>query len=211
MAGIGKRSLFFRSSVTFEEVDRVDSGNIDPLVKEYLSIIQTLASVPPQEASADQNIRKAVHSLGLAMGKLPVQPAESLMLQPDALRAEAAGLAEQAQREADSIVAASLERQAAALTRQAETVRRMAVLVRRNQVLRQEIAAQVKAFRFGLMATEVSGHHANADFAALAESVAQVAQEADALADARAELDTALGQSRTTAEPVTLAAQIARR
>ena len=183
------------------------NGSHEALTAEDLAIIKTLIAMPsPGDALAVQNIRKTLRRLGEAIENLPSQPTENIFVDAAALRNEATQLAAKAQSGSDPAVAASWERQAEALTRRAETITRTVTLVRRNQTLREEVAAQVKTFQTSLAAAQINSSQMSGDFAALAVSVAQVAQEADALADACAELDTALGQSRTTVEPVTLAA-----
>ena len=198
--------------VTEQEISFVSKSETDSLKKDYLGIVSALISMPSLSTmSEEQSIRNAVRSLGLAIEKLPMQPADGAFVDPAALRAEAAGLTAKAENEADPVVAASLFRQTDAMRRRAETTARTASLARRNQILRQEIAGQINAFQTSIAAVSMNGSQEVADFEALAASVAQVAQEADALADARAELDAAFGPSRTTAEPAALAVQTTRR
>ncbi len=192
-----------------QEISNVLKGETDSLKKDYLGIVSALISMPsPPTTSEEQSIRNAVRSLGAAIEKLPAQPAEGAFVDPLTLTVEADGLTEKAENEADLVVAASLSRQAKSMRRRAETTTRTAAFARRNLILRQEIAGQINAFQTSIAAASMNGYQEYADFTALAESVAQVAQEANALADARTELDAPLTPLNTVPES---AAQIAGR
>ena len=192
LMSLRRRRLTYQGKVTRQEIQVLAAPRgQDDVTQEYLQIVLTLLALTPPDGQA-KSIQSALRSLGAAIDKLPAPPAAGVFADAATLHAEASRLTDEAGREADGVVAASLGRQAKALTRRAETTARAATLVRRNRILRDEVAAQVKAFQTSLAAAQINGGHAGADFDALAESVAHVAQEADALADAQVELEAAL-------------------
>jgi hypothetical protein len=211
-SSFGKRSNVYRREINIQEVILAEKSSHEPLTTEYLAIAKTLIEMPPpSDVFVEQNIRKALHSLGAAIESLPPQATEHITADAAILKQEAHQLAKKASGETDTVVAASLTRQAEALTRRAETVARTATLVRRNQILRDEVAAQVKAFQTSLAAAQINGGQVGGDFDALAESVAQVAQEANALAEAQEELEVALNPARAISQQGTLLTQTTRR
>jgi hypothetical protein len=123
---------------------------------------------------------------------LPTQGPEAVSDNPVALKDEAARLTQDAQAEPDSVIAASLWRRAESLTRRAETAARTLTLLRRNQALRAEVAEQIDALRTSLTAFQVGGRQSAHELADLAASIHRVAQEANAITTARAEIDTLL-------------------
>jgi hypothetical protein len=182
-----------RSKITEFEIMFATEKETDSLKQDYLGVISTLISLPqPQEKATAQSIKNTLRLLGEAIEGLPVPPAEDLLLDPHVLTDEAQTLATKAEDESDAIIRASLHRQASALTRQAETITHTAALVRRNQALRTEVGTQVRAFQTSLAAGQIKGIQDTDDLATLADHVALIAQETNALADARLELDTAL-------------------
>ena len=194
----------------------------DPLVRAYLKLVRAILSVSatPGE-SAEQEIRGAVCSLATAIGSLP--PPEVVSVGPDrtalrerlddgvdlspisghaaddpaALHAEAGRLGQHAVTETDPVIRASLLRRAESLERRAETAARTLMLLRRNQALREEIAEQIGALRTSLTAFSVGGKQSAQDFAGLAASIQRVTVEANAITDARAEIDTLLAEPAT--------------
>ncbi len=212
LTGVGRRSLVYRKEVNAEEISFVGKGNNEPLMPEYLVVIKTLIALRTlTDALTERNIRQALRSLGAAIEDLPPQPTEGVFGNTASLQADASRLVGEARSETDPAIAASLSRQSEALIRRADTVARTEALVRRNQILRDEVAAQLRAFQTSLAAAQINGTQAGGDFAALAESVAQVAQEANALADARAELEVALGLPHAVVGQGRTQAQTARR
>lgn len=183
-----KRSMLGRALEAHEIT--IISRKSDELAREYFQVVQTLMQISrPQEAQEEVNLRQALHHLGKTMESLPPLPPMDIMADLATLQAKAEGLTAQSHREEDGVIAASLQRQAEALARRAQMIRRMVTLVRRHQTLRDEITIQVKAFQTNLMAAQIHGSVTSTDFSDLAASIAQVAQETLALADARAELE----------------------
>jgi hypothetical protein len=125
-----------------------------------------------------------------------------LSLIRDALRREAAQLRTRANEETDEVTAASLSRQAEARERSADAAERSSLVLRRTAALRDELAAQTEALRLGLAAL-YSGAGDAADLSHLAATVRGVADEANAVADARAELDTLAPSAPSATAPVT--------
>ena len=202
LTGIGRRSRVYRRAVTAAELNYLARDNHETLGAAYVAVIKALIALsPPGDVSVAQNIRNTLRCLGEAVENLPSEPAGDVFANPAALQAEVTQLAAKARGEADPVVAASWERQAEALTRRAETITRTATLIRRHQTLRDEVAAQIGAFQTSLAAARIHDSPEIGNFAALAESVAQVMQEANALADARTELDAVLGTTMTPQIP----------
>jgi hypothetical protein len=171
-------------------------GKWDGLERAYLTLVRDAIKHNVSEQAAVE-VRKAIRALGEAIERLPPQTASS---EVDAvqLRREAESVQQQAAVETDSVTAASLLRQAEALLRTAQSAERSAVVLRRNAALRKELAAQTEALRLGL-ASLYAGAGNMHELTRLAEQVRGVATEANAVAEARSELDSFL----TASAPVT--------
>lgn len=195
----------------------------DPLVRAFLKLVRTVIAVPATSgASAEQEIRSAVAALAIAIASLP--PPEAVSVGPDrtalrerleegvdlspsslsadddptALQTEASHLRRRVPTEADPVIRASLERRAESLERRAETAARTQMLLRRNQALRDEVAEQIGVLRTNLTAFSVGGKQSAPDFAGLAARIQRVTVEANAITEARAEIDTLLAEPART-------------
>ena len=116
--------------------------------------------------------------------------------------------------ESDPVVAESLERRIGALEYALRSADRSALLARRSHALREEMRAQIQAVRVGL-ATLRDGAGDVGRFSTIADSVRRVAGEANAVADARAELDAAssapaLPRTKVADRPSEMAAEVQR-
>jgi len=179
--------------VTPREIGLVSRAEADALKQDYLSLVSYLISTRAvYDTTEEESIRSAIQSLGAAVESLPNQPAASIVLDSETLTFQAARLTAEAAQEADSVIAASLERQSQTLTQNAETIKRSANLLRRNQVLRNEIAMQIKAMQTNLNASAIEDEYGGSEMGSLAKRIQQVATEANTLANARVELETAL-------------------
>ena len=163
----------------------------DPLANEYLSVVELLITLPAvPDADSAKNLRRAVYALDEAIEELPQQHPRAALGDPAKMRDQASRLSDAAQREPDSVVAASLARQSQSLARRAETVYNIAVLLRRNGTLRDEVSEQIEALRTSIAAFSVGSRHSPHDLADLAASIQHVAEEASAIAVARTELES---------------------
>jgi hypothetical protein len=166
---------------------------LDDLDVAYLTLVRDALrhEVAP---GGERDLRQTLRDLGDAIGGLPRGVSASPVEIP-LLRQNAQIVGSRAEHETDPVVAASLRRQAEALLRRAEAAEQTNVLARRTAFLRQELAAQVEALRAGLAALGNTSSSAPvtatnpAALSRLSETVRTIADEAQALAHARAELD----------------------
>lgn len=172
------------------ELDLLLAQEEDELERSYLLLICEALAQPNLHEAAQKELKEAIKVLGIALDRLPPAPAETANRNTEGLRAEAQGLRQQALTETDRVAAESLERRADALERSASAMEKSSTLLRRNSLLRQELQAQLEALRLELGSTSVSGVDATS-LAQVASVARGVAREADALATARTELDTA--------------------
>lgn len=174
--------------LTSEELHHVSRSEKDPLVQQFLTLAYVVLALPTTEdATAEREVREAISALGLAVEALP--PEQKVVTDdPTALRAEAETQAAEAQAETDAVIAASLRRRVESLTRRAETAARTLLLLRRNQALQEEVGEQIQALQTSLTALQVGGRQSVPELAGLAASIQRVAQEANAMTAARAEV-----------------------
>lgn len=194
----------------------------DPLLRAYLKLALAIMAAPGGlETSTEREIRSAVCALATTIESLPpaqqdapVRPERASLAErleqaddnhtetppddPEALQAEADRLSQRAQAEADPVIRASLQRRAESQKQRAETAAQTLMLLRRNQALRDEVAEQISALRTNLAAFSVGGKQSAQDFAGLAASIQRVTVEANAITEARAEIDTLLAESART-------------
>lgn len=172
------------------EVEAFPSAAYDDLERAYLAlVINAIRQTVPSDAEPE--VRNALGALGEAIDRLPAVP--PVTDQVDDLRAEADALRARAASETDEVVAESLLRQGESLVRRAATVHRSARFAHRALAIRQEMFAQIKTLHAALVAFDTGAGDVG-DLRHLAESVRQVAVEADSLAAAREELDAFLGE-----------------
>jgi hypothetical protein len=203
MAAFMPRTLLRRwhgTPVSAEELDtligRLSPTGEDALERQYLTLVREAMNQDDIPAEAQPEIRGALRSLGQALDRLPPLPPAGA--DPAALREELAAVRARAAAETDPVIQASLERQADALERSAASADRSSLLLRRTAALRAELSAQTEALRLGL-ASFYGGGGDISGLAHLSETVRSVAAEAASVADARAEVDAALGVPPTAA------------
>jgi hypothetical protein len=171
--------------LTAAEVEALPAGH-DELEKSYLSLVaQAIGQEVPREA--EDQVRNALRTIGESIGRLPAVPLQEENV--ETLQEKALSLYQEANAEKDPVIAESLVRQAESWERRAETVRRSAQYARRAATIRRELQAQIETLRTGLSAYN-TGAGSVLDLGTLAEAVRSVATEANALSDARTELDT---------------------
>lgn len=178
-----------RNPVNAAEVEALLDNREDGLERAYLTLIRDAVKQNLSDQAATE-VRKAIRALGEAIERLPPLTTSG-EVDADQLRAEAVHVQEQAAQETDTVTAASLLRQAEALRRSALAAERASVVLRRNAALRKELAAQTEALRLGL-ASLYAGAGDMSELTRLAEQVRGVASEANAVSDARTELDSFL-------------------
>jgi len=181
----------YRKPLSASEIDALLPTAKSDIDRAYLELMRAAVeqAVPPGAAAG---LREALRALGRAADSLPAQVPP--LLNTEALRQQAAGVQERARLEKDSVAAESLKRQADALERQAAASDRSAVVTHRAHVLREEVLAQVKALHAGWADYSFGGPADTALLATLSENARRVADEASAVAQARAELDAFVGR-----------------
>ena len=178
-------------------------GQGNELERAYLNLVLTAIRQPATTPEAETDVRDALRALGEAIDHLPLGMGGSggaLLVDADALRREPAATLDQAEHEPDDVIADSLRRRSEALLRSAEAAGRSSLLLRRADALKNELLAQTEALRLGLVAfdagaggtTSSAAWGAGADLSRLAESVRDVAREAQNVVLARDELDGAI-------------------
>ena len=194
--GVAKPRRLFRdlhAPLMEAEVGALMGHVRDPLARDFLGVVQMILPLPAMaEPDAAKNLRRALYALGEAIEGLPEQPSQVAREDPAHLRRVAGDLSNEARREADPVVAASLERRALSLSRRAQTVSSIALLVRRNQTLREEVSEQIEALRTSIAAFSVGSHQSIHELADLAASIQHVAAEANAIASAHTELEVSI-------------------
>ncbi len=194
-----------RSPISDYEIQTVKSRAKDTLIQSYLDLALSVIRLPAtKDEAADREVREAITALGTALEALPLEQAV-VTDDPEALRAEAQAQIENAQGEADAVVAASRRRRAESLLRRADTSARTLLLLRRNRALREEVGEQIQALGTSLTALQVGGRQSTPELSGLAASIHRVALEANAVTVARTEVDTLLSQpvqSREEAQAV---------
>ncbi len=176
------------------EVQTVRQQAGDALRQHYLDLALSVIALPDtKDETANREVRDAITALATAVEALP--PEQSVVSDdPPSLRAEAQAQIENAQGEADPVIAASLRRRAESLLRRADTAAKTLLLLRRNRALRDEVNEQIKALRTSLTALQIGGRQSAPELPGLAASIHRVALEANAVTVARAEVDTLLSQ-----------------
>jgi hypothetical protein len=194
MASVGlimPRALLHRwhkTPVTPHEIDEMLGESHDELERSYLALVRDALRQEGVTAEAADDVRNSIRALGEAIDRLP--PVTTTTAADVAtLRREAGLLRTKADAETDAVVGASLSRQAEARERSANAAEKSSLLLRRTAALRDELSAQTESLRLGLVAL-YSGAGDVADLSHLAATVRGVADEANAVADARAELDS---------------------
>ncbi len=188
----------YRKPLSVSEIDALLPTAKSDIDRAYLELIRAAVeqAVPPDAAAGLRDA--ALRALGRAADSLPAQVLP--LLNTEALRQQATGVQERARLEQDSVAAESLKRQADALERQAAASDRSAVVTHRAHVLREEVLAQVKALHAGWADYSFGGPADTALLAALSENARRVADEASAVAQARAELDAFVGMQGVAEE-----------
>lgn len=163
----------------------------DPLEREYLGAVLAAMMLPPvSEATAETQVREAIRALGAAIEQLP--PPGGAPPSAPRLTNMAAALWDEAEREADPVVAATLRRRAETRERQAQTTTLIETLGRRNAALRQELSDQIDSLQTSLAAFRLAGVWSVGEMAEVSAGIQWVALKANALAAARLEMDDAL-------------------
>ena len=167
----------------------------DPLEREFLGAVLAALRMPPlPDAAAAEEVRRALRALGAAIEALPATPA--LPQSAAKLDGWASSLRDEAAREPDPVVAATLRRRAETRQRQAQTASLVETLARRNAALRQELSDQLDSLQTSLAAFRVGGAWSVQEMADVAAGIQWVAIEANALAAAQVELGDALHAPR---------------
>jgi len=181
----------YKQPLSVSEIDALLPTAKSDIDRAYLELMRAAVeqAVPPGAAAG---LRDALRALGQAADSLPAHVPP--LPDTEALRQQAAGVQERARLEQDSVAAESLKRQTDALERQAAASDRSAVVTHRAHVLREEVLAQIKALHAGWADYSFGGPADTALLAALSENARRVADEASAVAQARAELDAFVGR-----------------
>lgn len=189
------RRVFWQmhEALTGQEIEQLQAQVRDPLTREYLSVVELLRLLTPlTDADSEKALRRALSALGEAIEELPFQNPRAAQGDPAQMRSEALRLTDEAHRETDGVIAASLERRAQSLARRAQTVGSIALLQRRNQTLREELGEQIETLRTSVAALGAGSRQNPHDLVDLAASIQHVAEEANAIAVAHTELETSM-------------------
>jgi hypothetical protein len=211
---------FFRSlhkkplrSAEIESLLAAPAGQNSELERAYLNLVLTAVRRPAAASGvpeAETEVRDALRALGEAIDRLPLDSSGGgQVVDAATLRRESAAVIEQANREPDDVIADSLRRRAEALARSADAAERSSLVLRRTAALKSELLAQTEALRLGLAAFDAgagmfastAAWGAGADLSRLAESVRDVAREAQNAAVARNELDGIVPTAAENATP----------
>jgi len=163
----------------------------DRLERAYLGLVRDVLACETVPAGAAQdNLRDALRSLGDTISRLPASARDTRPHQDAAaLGREAFDLKSRAATETDPLVAASLLRRAGALNQRANLrTPEQEAAARRARALRQELESHVETLRDGLLTFEAGKMDASA-LKHLAQAVQHVSSDAQAVQEARAELD----------------------
>jgi hypothetical protein len=172
------------------ELDEVEGllpaarGRLD---ETFLNLIRDALRTGIQSPTAEVSIRQALKALGGAIAALPADRAQVADARSLAIRARE--LRDQAAREPDPLLQASLQRQAASVEERARTGDETARIARRVQALRREVREQMDSLRNLLMLGDpaaVLQREAAAE--RLTDSVRQLSRDAYAASVARQEL-----------------------
>jgi hypothetical protein len=157
------------------------------LERKYLNLVADALRQEGLTASAQSDIRAALHCLGETISRLPSDAVPHS--DAAALRQEAQERRTEAAHETDSFVQKSLLRQAEALEERATLAEQNGLSARRLSALRREARAQMEALRAVLVGYQQLGQPDAASAQQLAQIVQRIAGEAEATAVARRELD----------------------
>lgn len=163
----------------------------DRLERAYLGLVRDAIAAENVPAGAAQtNLRDALRALGDTISRLPASARDTRPHKDAAaLVREAAALHGRAAAETDPLVAASLLRRAEALSQRANLrTPEQEAAARRARALRQELESHVETLRDGLLTFEAGKMDASA-LKHLAQAVQHVSSDAEAVQEARAELD----------------------
>lgn len=199
-----------------------DSNVEDELERSFLNLVRDVVRSQNVPKESEDELRTALRAIGEALCRLPpvaeVGAGAGSLLAADQ-RAEAQMLYARAERESDSVIAGSLQRQANALEVAARASENAVAVSRRVRALRQELRAQIDVLRLtlptwgraGQSAGQPFAHNAEITLGNIAGSVQSVASEAVAMSDAHAELDEYLTgrkyDTQSANEPQTLRAR----
>ena len=193
---------YFQNPLTLDEIEDLHWSETEPLLKQYLNLVRDIMTTEFEpDADADRELRTALKVLGHTVHELPASELGAGLDDPAALRTKASELLIEADREADAAIFASLHRRSESLLHRADTAAHTRLLVRRNQALRQETAEQINALQTSLTAFTVGGRQSAPELSSLAASIQRVAQEASAITEARAEVDTLIVEPYRTNAP----------
>ena len=181
----------YQNPLTLDEIENRRWAETEPLLKQYLDLVHDIMTTEFEpDADADRELRTALQVLGHTVHALPASELGAGMDDPAALRTKASELLLEADKETDAAILASLHRRSESLLHRADTAAHTRLLVRRNQALRQETAEQINALQTSLTAFTIGGRQSAPELSGLAASIQRVAQEASAITEARAEVDT---------------------
>lgn len=179
-----------RKPVTASELKALAEAQAgDILEVSYLELGRDLLMNPPQDEIAEQRLKDTYQALGEAIDRLP--PPGSVVADIPALHIELAEVQKALEAETDPVIRESRERRAVTIEQTIRSAERAERNNRRVAALREELTSQVRALRLGFSDRSESRQD-TATLDTLAESVRRIQTEADALSDARAELDATL-------------------
>ena len=166
----------------------------DPLAADFFKLVEVAVHMPGVVSREDLGrVRAAFCSLGNSISLLPMLQVTT----QDAarLKAEAHSFVEHAKTEPDPVVAASFQRRADAILQRAESADHSNTVLRRSQVLRDELREQIWALRASMTTAALNTDHHAGRLADVAANIQQIAGQANSVAAAQAELESAYLQA----------------
>lgn len=183
-----------RRPVTLAEADALyETATLrrDRLERAYFGLVRdVIACENVPDGAAEHNLRAALRALGEAISRLPAGARDARSPKDAAaLSREAALLRARVASEMDPVIAASLGRQADTLEQRAALhTPEQDAAAHRARALRRELEGHIETLRDGLLTFSAGKMDADS-LKHLARAVGQVAGDADAVQEARAELD----------------------
>jgi len=204
--GILKPRMIFKEmhlKLNYDDLAALANETRDPLADDFFRLVEATIKMPKAENPQDlEKMQTAFYALGNSINLLPLL--EVMTEDAVQLKAEAQSLVRQAKIETDQVVAASFQRRAEAILQRAASADHNNMIARRSQVLRDELREQIRALRASLTTTSLSTDHYAGKLADVAASIQQIAGQANSVAAAQAELESAYSA------PVPIALSIAK-
>ena len=176
-----------KAPITLTEAEALGAGT-KPLEAGYSMLLRSVIEAQNLSPSAQRSVHEALLDIGDLVTKLSVSPAPSMTGDPANIQRQAEETEERARLETDSVVAASLRRQAETLRGSALLAGQRSTLRRRREAACGEVLTQIQAMQVSLESHALSGQNEGGDFEGLSANIQQIAAEVNATLNAREEV-----------------------